>query len=127
MPINPTETVGAFRELVPAEEPYPPSWRFGEAVALFNGEASVSLSWPESAQCEQGPNIDCDGMGSIYAFVLGDLPRIPGDLNGDGSVDGSDLGLFLAVWGSQGPLGDLNGDGWVNGIDLGLLLASWTS
>ena len=127
VPSNPTETVGAFRELVPAEEPYPPSWRFGEAVALFNGEAAVSLSWPNTTECDQGSNIDCDGMGSIYTFELIDGPIIPGDLDGDGEVNGSDLGLFLAVWGSQGPLGDLNGDGWVNGNDLGLMLVNWTS
>ena len=127
IPSNPTETVGLFRELVPADEPYPPSWRFGESVALFNGEAAVSLSWPESAQCEQGANIDCENMGSIYTFEISGTSNKPGDLNGDGEVNGSDLGLFLAAWGSQGPFADFNGDGWVNGIDLGLMLASWTS
>ena len=48
-----------------------------------------------------------------------------GDLNGDGVVDGSDLGLLLAAWGTTRPGADLNGDGTVNGADLGLLLASW--
>lgn len=127
IPINPEDPIGAFRELVPADEPYPPSWRFGESVALINGKATVSLSLPESAQCEQGSNVDCEGMGSIYVFKLGDLPGIPGDLNIDGVVNGADLGLFLSVWGSQGPIGDLNGDGWVNGIDLGLMLVNWSS
>ena len=50
---------------------------------------------------------------------------IPGDLNGDGVVNGADLGLMLAAWGTTGP-GDLNGDGVVGGADLGLLLAAWT-
>ncbi len=48
----------------------------------------------------------------------------PADLNGDGVVDGADLGLLLSNWGNPGN-GDLNGDGTVNGADLGLLLASW--
>jgi hypothetical protein len=47
-----------------------------------------------------------------------------GDLNGDGVVNGADLGLLLGAWGSAGP-GDLNGDGTVNGADLGLLLGAW--
>jgi hypothetical protein len=51
-------------------------------------------------------------------------PADPADLNGDGTVNGADLGLLLAGWGSPGPA-DLNGDGSVNGADLGLLLASW--
>jgi hypothetical protein len=46
-----------------------------------------------------------------------------GDLNGDGVVDGGDLGLLLAAWGTAG--GDLNGDGTTDGADLGLLLANW--
>ncbi len=47
-----------------------------------------------------------------------------GDLNGDGIVDGADLGILLNNWGGDGP-GDLNGDGIVDGADLGILLNNW--
>ena len=48
------------------------------------------------------------------------------DLNGDGVVDGADLGLFSTVWGTDGSQGgDVNGDGIVNGADLALILAGW--
>lgn len=50
---------------------------------------------------------------------------IEGDLNGDGVVNGGDLGLMLVGWGTAGP-GDINGDGVVNGADLGLLLIAWS-
>lgn len=46
------------------------------------------------------------------------------DLNGDGHVDGADLGLLLGNWNGSG-VGDINGDGTVDGADLGLLLGSW--
>jgi hypothetical protein len=52
-------------------------------------------------------------------------PPVPGDLTGDGRVDGADLGLLLASWGSAGP-GDLDNNGIVNGADLGMLLTLWT-
>ncbi|MFG0274092.1 MAG: hypothetical protein ACF8QF_03450 [Phycisphaerales bacterium] len=45
------------------------------------------------------------------------------DLNGDGEVDGADLGLLLGAWGT--PDADLNGDGNTDGADLGLLLGAW--
>jgi probable HAF family extracellular repeat protein len=48
------------------------------------------------------------------------------DLNCDGSVDGSDLGLLLAAWESAAATADLNADGVVNGADLGVLLAAWS-
>ena len=48
-----------------------------------------------------------------------------GDINGDGKVDGADLGLLIADWGTTGPHADLNGDGVVDGGDLGILLANW--
>jgi hypothetical protein len=48
------------------------------------------------------------------------------DLNGDGIVDGGDLGLLLAQWGSSGS-GDLNGDGTVDGGDIGLMLVEWSA
>ncbi len=49
----------------------------------------------------------------------------PGDLNGDGSVGGADLGLFLTSWGDSPCAADLNGDGTCNGADLGVLLGAW--
>jgi len=48
-----------------------------------------------------------------------------GDLDGDGRVSGSDLGLLLGMWGGPGAA-DLDGDGTVSGSDLGLLLGGWT-
>lgn len=51
-------------------------------------------------------------------------PARPADLNGDGVVDGADLGLLLLNWG-KGGTGDVNGDGVVDGADLGLLLQDW--
>ena len=52
-------------------------------------------------------------------------PALVGDLNGDGIINGADLGVLLGQWGTLGS-GDLNGDGIVNGADLGMLLGAWT-
>lgn len=57
----------------------------------------------------------------------GDEPNTcPADLNGDGAVDGIDLGALLGAWGEcAGCEADLNADGAVDGIDLGGLLGGW--
>jgi hypothetical protein len=53
------------------------------------------------------------------------------DVQADGNIDGKDLGLMLAAWGTlvsdrhDLPTTDINQDGQVDGIDLGLILASW--
>lgn len=44
------------------------------------------------------------------------------DLSGDGVLDGADLGVLLALWGSNAPEADYNCDGAVDGGDLGVLL-----
>ena len=50
-----------------------------------------------------------------------------GDLNGDGVVSGTDLGLLLGQFGVPNPqVGDLNHDGAVTGADIGLMLGAWT-
>jgi hypothetical protein len=78
----------------------------------------------------------CPGTGTVtqsFAALLGSGcewsgPSNPADLNGDGFVDGNDLGLLLAAWGTCGEApcpADLTGDGFVDGNDLGQLLASW--
>lgn len=83
---------------------------------------------------------DCDGDGAPdnWELALGlevdeDGDEIPdscqqgvfGDLNGDGIVNGADIGLLLGAWGTAGP-GDLSGDGLVDGADIGLMLGAWT-
>ena len=63
--------------------------------------AAVALAAPASAQCV-------------------------GDLNDDGVIDGTDLGVQLSAWGScTGCAADINGSGVVDGADLGLLLGAW--
>jgi hypothetical protein len=60
-------------------------------------------------------------------LVSGLFGAIPGDLDGDGCVDQSDLGILLADWGCTGGHcpGDCDGDGDTDQSDLGLLLANW--
>ncbi len=53
-----------------------------------------------------------------------DAEPCPGDLDGDGVVGGSDLGLLFVQWGGPGSA-DLDGDGVVRGSDLGLLFVGW--
>jgi hypothetical protein len=45
------------------------------------------------------------------------------DFNGDGQVDGADMGIMLALWGTAA--GDISGDGETDGADLGLLLTQF--
>jgi len=82
------------------------------------GSAQIGLFKPGSAP---DPFIDA---------VVPSSATIVGDLNGDGVVDGADLGILLANWGPANgggaAVGDLNGDDVVDGADLGILLANWS-
>ncbi|MCA9284146.1 MAG: hypothetical protein KDA22_02955 [Phycisphaerales bacterium] len=67
------------------------------------------------------------GGGSRVIVVTGFATPPPpciADLDGNGVVNGADLGLLLGNWGGAG-LGDLNDSGSVDGADLGILLAAW--
>jgi hypothetical protein len=50
--------------------------------------------------------------------------KTPGDIDGDGVVNGNDLAMLFNNWGGAGAT-DLNGDGVTNGNDLSILLANW--
>jgi hypothetical protein len=77
------------------------------------------------------------GHHSIVGYVVGYGHSHPvpfdilmhGDVNADGAVDITDLGILAANWGQQSVTpwhdGDLNGDGAVNVADLGLLASNW--
>ncbi len=61
------------------------------------------------------------------SIELGELP-CPGDLDGDGAVNGSDLSQVLGFWGpcsNETCPADLNGDGSVTGADLSIILGYW--
>ncbi|MHC4977064.1 MAG: hypothetical protein ACYTF7_10740, partial [Planctomycetota bacterium] len=70
-----------------------------------------------------------DSSASDHYMLVADfafeVPALSADLNGDGTVDGADLGLLLAQWGAGTGSADLDSDGDVDGSDLGLLLARW--
>ncbi|HMN95719.1 MAG TPA: hypothetical protein PKC43_05650 [Phycisphaerales bacterium] len=71
------------------------------------------------------PSIDGLPSSRVAAWV-GCVPEgILGDLDGNGIVDGADLGLLLGAWGDRGPA-DLDGNGVVDGADLGILLGNWS-
>ncbi|MCH2162059.1 MAG: FG-GAP-like repeat-containing protein [Phycisphaerales bacterium] len=89
-------------------------------------------------------DVDADGIDDVIALTETSLgfngpsfgmatmvipPEIEtclGDINGDGQVNGADMGLLLAGWGPCTVCqGDFNDDGAVNGADLGLLLGAW--
>ena len=85
-------------------------------------ENGVLDAWDIASGAEQDLNEDgipdsCQGVGCT------------GDFNGDGLVNGSDMGLLLSVFGSTDPPEgtDLNGDNYINGADLGLLFSAWGS
>jgi len=60
--------------------------------------------------------------------ILCDTGSVPGDINGDGVVDGSDLSAVLGFWGPCPNCdADLTGDGVVDGSDLTTVLGFWTS
>jgi hypothetical protein len=61
--------------------------------------------------------------------VFDELCPLPGDLDRNGLVDGADLTLLLAEWGTAGVAtsADLDFNGLVDGADLTLLLGKWSN
>jgi hypothetical protein len=77
-------------------------------------------------QADAGPALTGGSFAVTGGFWVAAASAVTcfGDLNGDGVVNGADLGLLLGNWAGIG-VGDLNDDGIVDGADLGLLLGAW--
>lgn len=102
---------------------------FLSAASLFHTEVGGTSGFPRFLTKESPEVI----LGLAAAPTLEGVVKVcekSPDLDGDGAVDGADLGLLLAGWGPC-PVacpcaGDLDGDGEVGGADLGALLAAWS-
>jgi predicted outer membrane repeat protein len=123
---------------------YGGGWYIGGSSPLLqssqvrnNGAATVGGIWVASGQLRVGGTLFC-GNGVNLSGSRQDLggntfngqcaPVCPGDSNGDGVVDGRDLGEVLSNWGpcTYTPCyEDFNLDGVINGGDLGVLLNNW--
>ncbi len=57
----------------------------------------------------------------VKTFVVAGSCGVPGDFDGNGTVDGADLATLLNNWGSGG-VTDLNGDGTTDAADMSILL-----
>jgi len=58
------------------------------------------------------------------------VAAVPGDVNGDGSVNAQDIAVVLSSWGPCPPKGaraaDVDGDGDVDAADVAAVLSGWT-
>ncbi len=85
---------------------------------VFEGQTVlIRVGSPDGSEGDGVLNILCEPIGG----------GCPEDLNGDGQVNGADLGLMIGAWGTSDPDADINDDGQVNGADLGLLIGAWGS
>lgn len=107
--------------------------------ASFNGRVHV-VAGVQQIDCNgNGINDGCDIVSGFSQDLDQDgvpdecapAPVSP-DFNGDGIVNGVDLGVLLGAWGvcpspvgSSPCSGDLDGDGVIDGTDLGTLLNAW--
>ncbi|MEY3143560.1 MAG: hypothetical protein RLY21_2053 [Planctomycetota bacterium] len=64
------------------------------------------------------------GFAGGRVFELTTEPACPGDVDGDGAVNGNDLALLLASWGGDGAA-DFDGSDVVDGTDLTVVLSNW--
>ena len=89
----------------------------GSVLRISRSRSNYDPDVQETEMWDNLPSEEIEELGEI-------IPDCLGDLNGDGLVDGADLGVLLGAWGGTGPA-DLNGDGTIDGADLGALLGAW--
>lgn len=95
----------------------------------FNASQGVAPGLDLPRQCRVYANVDVALAGgpSVVAIVSAALPPAPGlvDLDGNGTVSGSDLAILLGAWDGPG-ITDFNCDGTTDAADLAILLGAWS-
>jgi hypothetical protein len=93
-----------------------------EVTDVILGQVDYDLGPPFGTQTVTVLKIAIAGTIDITSVDL----ALFGDFDGDGDVDGADLGILLSAWGTDDDATDLNDDGTVDGADLGQFLVAWT-
>jgi hypothetical protein len=97
----------------------------GDSVDLMNGTAldCNGNGAPDSCDIAAGVSLDANMNGVPDECEAG----CPGDANGDGVVNFTDLNIVLSEFGQSGAglAGDVNGDGVVSFADLNLVLSNF--
>jgi hypothetical protein len=101
----------------------------GQTYDEFESQIRVNAPGTEISAVWQ--ETDTAGVTTVqFNTAIEKSPALPGDLNGDGLVDGADLALLLGAWGpcpaKDECSADIDGDGMVGGADLAVLLGGWT-
>ena len=124
------------RGLTPLYQPVGFVWTLGDQLRRLD---SVVVNPPETPQGQPVlplVAVDANASRTILAeHGFGGRPYLlhllgPGDVDGDGAVNGADLAQLLDNWGTV-PAGrrdaaDFDGNGAVNGGDLSVLLSNWS-
>ena len=94
-------------------------------ISDFNGSNIIgpSLEFAEDGRAFIEVDLTPAAGGADVEAVIGVQAYCNADLDGNGNVDLSDLGILLGCW--QQPCGDLDGDGNTALSDLGILLGNW--
>ncbi|HMN97269.1 MAG TPA: choice-of-anchor Q domain-containing protein [Phycisphaerales bacterium] len=102
---------GLFSLVLGAGGPPPPlSTELGDHGVYWDGVALAGFAFA---------NVDRAGEFGVGRALC------QADLDGDGVIDGTDLGVIIGAWGSAGGSADLDGNGLVDGADLAALIAEW--
>lgn len=110
--VNPRWFIG----VVGLSAQYQAAWKWARGT----GGSNKTFRWLHGSG---GPVFQSLGEGR--ALVVADTSApCPGDVDGNGTVDGGDLGVLLGQWGTAGSA-DFDGNGTVDGADLGALLGAW--
>ena len=100
-------------------------WSYGTGTVVRGTVMNMSLT---------GAYGGSGGGGDLNTWLadnvsLENIESLPGDANGDGMVDGSDVTILAGNWqiltGATWEMGDFNGDGKVDGSDVTILAGNW--
>ena len=128
----------------PATAPLSATVAGGGVLRGYGSTPAVQVLPAASLLPDGATAADCNRNGVLDSLELREIPEIVdpngngtpegcessaswGDLNEDGRIDGADIALLLANWGTapKDGFGDLDGNGTVGGTDLGILLTRW--